>query len=422
MNKLTQKLTVLLFCGISATAVRAADEFKFNADAAMPDNVSTCSDAINYQGYLVDPATAKEYVNGIYKFDVRLYKSEDDATPIWGAQYEAYVKGGYFNLMLGDGGKELDIGKKPTTYKQPSDLWKAMWLTTAKDNQKLYLGLTVRQDKDHNLIDTSKLKEISPRQRLLSSPYAFRAERATYADRATQNFEVPGDLKVKGGFSLAGGGALSFGQFSSDSTGAKVGTDKNTPSQTTVQGGTVIVNSSGSQNFNPGGDVTFQMDAGKTFNVKDGSLKVEGERMEVRASSDVSMFGNQVNLVALNGGQITGNGYLRWSTPESGNNIQDCLFRLVHVVMTIPANQYGATAKIFENSPLTAKRYVWHPMNLTVTGGADNECAIVQASVSNLQQVDGGMPELGVLAAKKQSSARTVTVTCLGLLRGCVGQ
>ena len=47
MNKLTRKLTVLLFCGISATAVRAADEFKFNADAAMPSGVTTCSDAIN---------------------------------------------------------------------------------------------------------------------------------------------------------------------------------------------------------------------------------------------------------------------------------------------------------------------------------------------------------------------------------------
>lgn len=160
MNKLTQKLTVLLFCGISATAVQAAKEqftsgFKFNADAAMPDSVSTCSDAINYQGYLVDPETQTPYVNGIYKFDVRLYTGESETTPIWGAQCEAYVKDGYFNLMLGDGGKELDIGEKPPTYKLPGDLWKAMWLTTAGNNQKLYLGITVRQDKDRQLIDTS---------------------------------------------------------------------------------------------------------------------------------------------------------------------------------------------------------------------------------------------------------------------------
>ena len=158
------------------------------ASAAVPaSRTAVTPGTINYQGRLTDP-DGEPYTNGVYTIEFRLYDAATGSSSgLWGCAYSAYVKDGYFNVMLGaTGGSALS---NAPTY-GPTELWKALWYDSAapaKANDR-YLGLKVLSGPDPALPDPPV--EAFPRQRLLSAPFAERAQMANYARAAIDTFTI----------------------------------------------------------------------------------------------------------------------------------------------------------------------------------------------------------------------------------------
>lgn len=195
MHKITKSVLLAAFAALATPAATFA---------AVPTSITqNVPGLMNYQGYLANPSTGTAYVDGIYTLDIRIWNSAASKTGcLWGGKYTVYVKDGYFNLMLGDPNATALTaadGTVPTYSKD--DLWKALWNSSSNDNVR-YLGVTMRQDANHATI--SSPVEIAPRQQLLTSPFAFRAQSAQYADQSQANFTVPGKLTVNGGAAFSG--------------------------------------------------------------------------------------------------------------------------------------------------------------------------------------------------------------------------
>ena len=163
------------------------------AQAAVPGSpVQHTPGQINYQGKLVNSG-GSNYVDGVYTFDIRLYRVANSGTAIWGGTYSTYVKGGYFNIMLGGATGAALAG---STYTH-TDLWKALWpdsATAPAEKNSLYLGITPYQDQNNVLITPASRAELAPRQNLLAAPYAFRAQTSEYANQSITDFAVNGNL------------------------------------------------------------------------------------------------------------------------------------------------------------------------------------------------------------------------------------
>lgn len=102
---------------------------------------------INYQGKLTD-ANGEPLVTGEYNLTFKIYESIDAETAKWSEVHSAVpVVKGFFNVILG--------GVAP--------------ITSAFDTENAYLEITVNDG-----------APISPRQRVLSSPYALHAEYAKH--------------------------------------------------------------------------------------------------------------------------------------------------------------------------------------------------------------------------------------------------
>lgn len=154
---------------------------------------------INYQGRLTTPAGAA-YTNGVYNIEFRMWNASlGGTTPLWGAKYIVYAKDGYFNVILGSS-SGMTLTTNVPTY-PPQELWKALWYDTSESGataNERYLGITVLQDSDGNNLPAAEIQEAFPRQRLLSAPFAERAEFAQYARQAEDTFHVPSVLSVGG--------------------------------------------------------------------------------------------------------------------------------------------------------------------------------------------------------------------------------
>jgi len=210
MNNLTKTLAVAALAAVAAPSV---------SFAAVPASaVQNVPGTMNYQGYLADPSTGAAYIDGIYTLVLRIWNSDVGTSAsgcLWGGKYSVYVKDGYFNLMLGDSSAtELTSADGVVPVYKNAELWKALWGASATDTAR-YLGVTPLQDAKHATI--SAPGEIQPRQRLLTSPFAFRAQHAQYADQAQAGFSVPGNLTVSGNATVSGtiSGKLAAGAGSS---------------------------------------------------------------------------------------------------------------------------------------------------------------------------------------------------------------
>ena len=181
---------------------------------------------MNYQGYLRDPSTGNAYVDGIYTLDCRIYSNDMGGTPLWGGRYSAYVKDGYFNIMLGDENATQNLDDMTgITYTGAANLWKALWGANSTDCKR-FLGVTPLQDANQAVI--SSPTEIMPRQELLTAPFAFRAQSAQYASEAKENFTVGGNLTVNGTTTFSGtinaqSGTQSVGPIRASSTSVNLG-------------------------------------------------------------------------------------------------------------------------------------------------------------------------------------------------------
>lgn len=212
MNNVSKTLVLAALAAFATPAV---------IHAAVPSTATqNVPGTMNYQGVLRNPSTGLPYADGIYTLDLRIWNNSSSTGSsgcLWGGQYSVYVKDGYFNVMLGDAaGKDLTTA--PTgTYKN-QELWKAMW--GASDTATTYyLGVTPREDYRNAAIASPS--EILPRQQLLSSPFAFRAQQAKYADASkATTFTAENGLTVNGATTLKG--AVTFnGNITANGTGSQ---------------------------------------------------------------------------------------------------------------------------------------------------------------------------------------------------------
>ncbi|MBN2508593.1 MAG: hypothetical protein JXQ71_18105 [Verrucomicrobia bacterium] len=133
--------------------------------------------AINYQGKLTDSA-GNALASGQYLVEFRIWEQPTGDNPadyVWGRSFPLYVvSGGLFNILLSNDGGQLTWPN--ATGQVPSVL-------EAFEEPNRYLGLTVRQVPGGPVLTTAT--EISPRQRLVSAPYAIHAQQASSATYAT---------------------------------------------------------------------------------------------------------------------------------------------------------------------------------------------------------------------------------------------
>jgi len=218
-------ITKKFVLGIGSAWMLSAAAF---ADVPTGGVVQHVPGQVLYQAVLANPATGETYQDGTYTLDVRVWTSETRKNGcLWGAKYTVAVKDGFFSLMLGDtAAAELEPADgEPPTYAK-DEFWKALWGETTEDVDR-YVGITPHEDS--RCVPVNILTEISPRHRLMSVPFAFRAERAHYADASLGDFAVGGDLTVKGAVSFSGGLNVpntakpqSFGPIKTSSTDVQI--------------------------------------------------------------------------------------------------------------------------------------------------------------------------------------------------------
>lgn len=194
-----KKRTALL-CGMALAVVGT-----MASRGEVPASIeSVTPGVINYQGTMVT-GEGEAYTNGVYSIQFRLWTASSGGTALWGAQYSVYVQDGYFNVLLGSpGGLELT-----NTVYGTGEIWKALWFDPADPQNDLYLGVKVLNTPAGEPIPEAEAAEAFPRQQLVSSPFAARAQMAQYAREAQEGFTVAEDLTVHGSAVFSGNVTLS---------------------------------------------------------------------------------------------------------------------------------------------------------------------------------------------------------------------
>jgi len=125
---------------------------------------------INYQGKLLN-SSGTQVADGTYTVAFKFYNGASSTSILWGSSYSVVVSGGFFSVVLGEGGS-------PISGAQYNSIATALGSTSSP-----YLGITVLTD--NSGVNVNDPQEITPRMRFLSSPYAVNAEYARNADNAT---------------------------------------------------------------------------------------------------------------------------------------------------------------------------------------------------------------------------------------------
>jgi hypothetical protein len=134
---------------------------------------------INYQGKLTNPTDGSPVESGVYHIEFRIWNDPigNDATNlIWGKVFAVHVvTNGLFNILLSDDGTPVTAPSAQT-----NDLKQAF------QGENRYLGLTITQGPSGSIASP----EISPRQKMVSAPFAFHAQNATHSFKAEQADEA----------------------------------------------------------------------------------------------------------------------------------------------------------------------------------------------------------------------------------------
>ena len=393
-----KNLTKTILCGVAALLTGSA------ALAAVPSSITQFTpNMMNYQGHLYDPAHYANYADGTYNIECRIYAGETDATALWGACYSVYVKDGYFNIMLGDTSAETITG---TTYGK-GYLWKALW-----ENNDLWMGVTVREDYLNNPIPVGSRSEISPRQRLLAGPYAFRAQAAQYANASIGNFSVGGNL-VFGSTPWTVGSMLK-----SDGSMLTLGvTDGSTPSPSSPAVAVSAKNFSATSNGDidlktNDGNINLNVGGAKVISMNGGWLAVTNLATSVTSLAGISMQGLLGVVVGggltVKDGGLTGSGNLKWKS-NSGNSVK--MFKIKTVDVTVPNGQSMFYASINDSGD---NNYVW-----MVTGFKSCSSAVAQ-TVQCYYHGPSAQWRVEVQATTHVSGNSTFEITLLGINNACV--
>lgn len=325
-----------------------------------------------------------------------------------------------------------------------------------------YLGVTPRQNANHANITSPT--EIAPRQQLLTSPFAFRAQHAQYADQAQAGFSVPGNLTVSGSATVTGtisgpiaaSAGSSLGPVKTSSSTVNLGngytsaTSENAsslPATVYGVGRSLYFYSYYSMYFKPtAGNMSFTVPSGYSMNVTGaGTFKSDAVNNTIGGTGATKISGRGASSLDLKGsGAMTiestgGNATLRSAsdtTVEGGKTIVsstnndlwlkssadidfDCdnlyfsdsgiwnkPIKIRQVSVTIPAGQKSAHYTLDES---VYKWMVggWSPLSANPVPAGNSLVSVANVSV-------GGNRKLLLELNKSHGAATTVLVTLVG--------
>ncbi len=146
----------------------------------------TPPERMTYQGFLVDADGVALGYGQPRNYDVefRILNADEGGEVLWGERQTVAVDKGYFSVLLGEG---ADIGEPRPTLSR---------IFTGPDVSDRYVGITVK-----GIGSGGTDVNITPRLRLLTSPYAFLSRNAASVvspDGAEVASASNGELRVKG--------------------------------------------------------------------------------------------------------------------------------------------------------------------------------------------------------------------------------
>jgi hypothetical protein len=166
------------------------------AESAQAQATSRPPERMTYQGFIAgsDGVALGNTAPRNYDVIFRIYDGEGSNTPLWGEQQTVTVDKGYFSVLLGEGAA---VPGTPNAGVTLSSLFNS---ATASER---YVSFTVK-----GVGSGGADIEILPRVRLMSSPYAFLANRALAATRLVQDDAAGTDLLTTSGNAATLNGTL----------------------------------------------------------------------------------------------------------------------------------------------------------------------------------------------------------------------
>ncbi len=317
------KTTIKFICAAVA-AIFAVSVF-----ATAPSSITQfVPNMMNYQGYLANPSTGLPYTDGIYELDLRLYRTQSGGTAIWGARYSVYVKGGYFNIMLGDSsGTRIYSTTSNSSYPtyNVTELWRALWNDTAySQNYNLWLGVTPRQSATHAAL--ANPTEIAPRQQLLAAPYAFRTQAAQYAEASYGDFAVGGKLTVSGSLQFPSSYSVNGISYSSSTMKLAGTTQTSSNPSLYLYGNYMYLYPYGKVEIKPqAGNIVMTVGSSYSTEISGGSkFSASGTQMRLTSGGSgttIESTGGNITLSVSSGHGVYGTGNLKWTTPGKTSSV-----------------------------------------------------------------------------------------------------
>jgi len=210
---------------------------------------------INYQGKLTDNLGNPVKAGG-YQVTFKIWDSltsPNDPNYIWGSSFPVHVvTNGMFNVLLTDGVK---IGNPKTNL-----------ILQAFEGDQRFLGLTITRTPDGDVPQT----EISPRQRLVSAPFAIHTYNASFAGVASNSITAS-----NAAFASYAYYATNAGKFSGFTTNDFLLVNKTAQTLTgslTISNGTLTVNG----NVTGNGTLTVNSNVTATAFVGYGTIPIGG--------------------------------------------------------------------------------------------------------------------------------------------------
>lgn len=222
--------------------------------------------------------------------------------------------------MLGGIGGQAISG---TTYTH-TDLWKALWPDAANGavGSPLYLGITPYKDAGGYEIPAGSRVELTPRQTLLTAPYAFRAQTAEYANRASLDFTVGG--RISGGHITTPNNLL----YTIGTTVNVGGTDGNIAANAVNINAKGVDIDAGSDNLKLTSSSRLDIEAGGILYINGSSestvnsqsrldLKSANGMSYLRGKTGVQIESSDDSIYLRPNIEVQGSGALKWSVPGS---------------------------------------------------------------------------------------------------------
>ena len=232
------------------------------------------------------------------------------------------MKGGYFNIMLGDSNASR-IYSTTSNSSYPTygiaELRRALWNDTAvSQNYNLWLGVTPRQGPRHTAL--ANPTEIAPRQQLLAAPYAFRTMSAKYAEAAYGDFAVGGKLTVSGSLQFPSSYSINGISYSS-STMKLAGTSQTSSNPSLyLYGNYMYLYPYGRVDIKPqAGNIVMSVGSSYSTEISGGSkFSVDSTQVAISSAGGGTRIysnGGNIQLDVSSGQGVYGTGALRWTTP-----------------------------------------------------------------------------------------------------------